>query len=63
MNARFGSEFMGERCDGDNGVGVMNGVVFGVVGIPNVLADDPWVAKPCATASKFSRLSLTNKHS
>lgn len=36
----------------------MNGVVFGVVGIPNVLADDPWVAKPCATASKFSELSL-----
>lgn len=52
---------MGERCDGDSGVGVINGVVFGVVGIPKVLADDPWVAKPCATALKLSELSFTSE--
>uniref|UniRef100_A0A914S5C2 Uncharacterized protein n=1 Tax=Parascaris equorum TaxID=6256 RepID=A0A914S5C2_PAREQ len=37
---------MGERCEGERGVGVIKGVVFGVVGTPKVLADEPCVVEP-----------------
>lgn len=51
--AKLASEFVGDRCDGESGVGVINGVVFGVVGMPKVLAEDPCVtdSDPCAAGS------------
>ena len=48
------SELIGDRCDGESGVGVMKGVVLGVVGTPNVLAELPCVGGGVASIDKLA---------